>query len=51
MELEEAFLALLPHLWRNYAMAEDRELAADAQRLKQELRSVFKEVELATQEP
>lgn len=51
MELEEAFLALLPHLWRNYAVAEDRELAADAQRLKQELRSVFKEVELATQEP
>lgn len=51
VELEESFSALLPHLWRSYALADDSELALDAQRLKLKLRAAFKEVGVAAQEP
>lgn len=50
-ELEEAFALLLPHLWKSYALADDRELAPDAQRLKAHLRAAFREADVATQKP
>lgn len=51
VELEESFAALLPYLWRSYALADDNELAQDARRLKVRLRAAFTEVEVAAQEP
>jgi hypothetical protein len=49
-ELEDSFAALLPHLWRSYALAHDHELVQDAQLLKARLRAAFKEVAVAAQE-
>jgi len=46
-ELEESFAALLPHLWRSYALANDVELTHDAQRLKGQLRAAFREIGVA----
>jgi hypothetical protein len=46
-ELEEAYSALLPHLWRSYAMADDGQLAEDARGLKARLRAAYTEVGVA----
>lgn len=50
-ELEASYAALLPHLWRSYAMADDSKLAADARHLKARLLEAYAEVGVAAQEP